>query len=76
MGKSFGGAVAAYLALLTASDSTPAHTVFSGLCLESAFTSVADIMKEKTKGYLHATFYSDLKWPTIDRISKVQIPLI
>jgi pimeloyl-ACP methyl ester carboxylesterase len=65
MGKSFGGAVATYLALQTASDSTPARTVFSGLCLECAFTSVADIMNEKTKGYLPAMFYSDLKWPTI-----------
>jgi hypothetical protein len=44
-GKSFGGAVATYLSLLTARDSTPAYEIFSGLCLESTFTTIADAVK-------------------------------
>ena len=76
MGKSFGGAVATYLSLLTARDSTPAEEIFSGLCLESTFTTVADVVKFKTRGYLPHTFYCDLGWPTIDKISIVKIAKI
>ena len=60
MGKSFGGAVAAYmLTQLSTREGIPANVFFKGLVLESTFTSLKDVIGEKTKGWLPETLYSD-----------------
>lgn len=74
MGKSFGAAVAAYMVSeLKTRDGSQAQDLFTGLILESAFTSCEDLYTEKFKGWVPKTFYSDNKWPTADRIPKVHL---
>ena len=76
MGKSFGGAVAAYTSLLTASDGTPASKMFTGLCLESTFTNAGDMIKKMSWGLLPRICYDDIKWSTVDIIRRIEIPAI
>jgi len=48
MGKSFGGAVAAFMITqLSSKEGVPANSFFNGLILESTFTSLVDVIKEK-----------------------------
>jgi len=77
MGKSFGAAVATYISTeIKSKEGLPASQVFKGLILESAFTSVEELVKHKTKGWIPKTFFSDNKWPTIERISNVRTPTL
>jgi alpha-beta hydrolase superfamily lysophospholipase len=70
MGKSFGGAVASYLiSQLNSKEGIPANIFFKGLILESTFTSLTDVIKEKAGGWIPKTLISDNTWPTIDRLS-------
>jgi len=65
MGKSFGAAVATYmLTELTSREGIPAQKLFKGLILESGFTSIEQLISQRTKGWLPKTFYSDNKWET------------
>lgn len=70
MGKSFGGAVAAYMiSQLSSKEGVAANIFFKGLILESAFTSMTDVIKEKVGKWVPDTLINDNTWPTINRIS-------
>ena len=77
MGKSFGSAVATYtMTELSSRDGHSCKTIFKGLILECGFTSAQACIAHLTSGYLLKTFYSDIKWPTIERIENVQVPTL
>jgi fermentation-respiration switch protein FrsA (DUF1100 family) len=77
MGKSFGAAVACFAATeLSLEGGVPAQAYFKGLIMDSGFTSASAVLKYVTGGWIPSSLYSEVKWPTIDRISKVTIPLL
>lgn len=76
MGKSFGTAVATLIATeLSSREGHPAKTVFKGLILEAGFTSAKAIIGKKVPSAM-MTLFSDIKWPTIDRLPNLQIPCL
>lgn len=72
MGKSFGAAVAVYMAAKVAPmHGTSASKTFKGVILESAFTSAEEMYIHKTKGLIPKTFFSDNQWKTIYSIQNI-----
>lgn len=65
-GRSLGGAVAAWLA---------ANTQAAGLILESTFTSIADVGRRHYP-YLPVKYLARIDYPSIDRIAKINSPLL
>ncbi len=74
MGKSFGGAVASYLITqLSSKEGVPANIFFKGLILESTFTSLPEVIREKAGSWIPKALISDNTWPTIDRLSPTAV---
>ena len=65
-GRSLGGAVAAWLA---------ANTAAAGLILESTFTSISDVGRQHYP-YLPVNYLARIHYPSIDRIDKINAPLL
>ena len=65
-GRSLGGAVAVWLA---------ANTASAGLILESTFTSISDVGREHYP-YLPVNYLARIHYPSIDRIDKINAPLL
>ena len=74
MGKGLGAAFATYMATECRSrDGVHPSSVFKGLILESAFTSVEGLFKHRTGGIVPKMFFSDNVWDTIGRLPRCQM---
>lgn len=51
----------------------PANILFKGLILESTFTSLTDVIKDKAGRWVPKTLISDNIWPSIDRLSPAAV---
>jgi uncharacterized protein len=77
MGKEMGAAVATYMMTECRNrDAVQPYAVFKGLILESAFTDCEQWYRYKTNGWLPKTFLAENRWPTIDRIPRVQVKIM
>lgn len=70
-GRSLGGAVGIY-----AVSEFQKKFKFCGLVLENTFMSIKDVVKKLAPGLWPVSFFMRDQWPSIERISKIQAPIL